>query len=156
MASAEDIQPLLRLATIRAIIKYSGGTFKGPMKNAPGGRKNTPAKSTIISGHFTKGNSKFYPPLEPSYEKSKKKRVGKKPMLVFSGQMKKSIVGRAVIMPKGRDGFKVTFPNAKSYAKFQEAHGRPPTKLQDSDVDEFEQAVVTALKQLLQAAQRKR
>ena len=143
MADFDDVQTAFRVAILSSVIKYSGGKIVNAGSQAK--RVNTPANSTILHGHFTSGNKKIYKPLSPEYLAQKTKKVGKKPILVYSGSMKRRITAGARVYAVGKERFKVTFPRAPHYAKYH-AEGSPfkkglpkrhPTKPTKKDKDRF-------------------
>lgn len=141
-----------RTAVLRGILKYSGGRVIGSGKKSGGrgAKTSVPASSTILAGHFTKSNSKIYAPLSPKYAKAKQKKYGNKPILVATGKTKKSLLGKAKIMPKGNDVYKVTFPKRTFYSVFLvEQKDRHPTRPTKEDVQNIAKAVASALSDLL-------
>lgn len=147
MSPLEQIAEIQRLAFEHALIKYSGGQIVTPSKRKP--RKNS--GDARLNSHFTRSNSKMYPPLSEPYATRKRKVYGNKPILVASGRMKKSLVGRAKIF-RSRDRYRMTFPNATAYAKYQESMGRPPTKPNKTDMVNIKRDFVMELKAMLRAS----
>jgi len=148
----------MRLVVIQAILKYSGGEFTGKGSK---GRVTQEASGTIIASHFTSGNAGIYPPLSPQYLLWKIKKVGKQPILVFSGAMKKSIVGKGKIWAMGKSTFKLTFPSAPDYAKYHTGgvgglKKRHPTALTANDKKAFQRALKNSLKTALERLSKSR
>ena len=148
MATTDDISKVMRLVIIQAILKYSGGNFTGKGSK---GRVTQEASGTIINSHFTKSNAGRYPPLSEAYLIQKIKKVGKRPILVYSGDMKRSIVGKGKVWAMGNNVFKLTFPNVVPYAKHHtggmgKLKKRHPTALNAKDKAAFQRALKNSLK----------
>lgn len=114
MATAKEVAEVMNRSFVQAIIQYGGGS----VKTEKGSRVVKTTGVATLNSHFTKGNSAIYAPLSPAYAKTKLKKVGPKPILVFTGAMKKSLVGKGKIFFIGNGTYKMTFPKAVPYAKF--------------------------------------
>ncbi len=149
MATPRQVSDALVGAFEQSMLKYAGGKIRGKNTRFKQGKRVVPASSTIVNSHFTSGNSAFYAPLNPVYAARKFKSVGKKPILVFSGDMKKSIVGRAQTFYLGGGRYRMTFKQAVPYAKFHS--DRHPTKLNKLDIKRFVAEIKKNLKSNLRA-----
>lgn len=86
-----------------------------------GNNEGQTSGTSIIGRHFTKSNKERYefPPLSPKYAKWKKKKVGNKPILVFSGRWKKLALMNET-RKVGGGKFVLRPVHAPSYAKYLE------------------------------------
>lgn len=104
------------------------------------------AMASPIGRHFTKSNKDRYnfAPLTPAYAKVKKRKVGNKPILVFSGTWKKSAISGTV---KATDkGAIVSANNPPGYAQYLEEgtgkmSARPAYTLNQEDRDDLDKFI---------------
>jgi len=68
-------------------------------KHLVGGHEGETPSASAIGRHFTRSNKERYgfAPLSPQYAKRKRKLVGNKPILVFSGKWKKAALDAKVL-----------------------------------------------------------
>jgi hypothetical protein len=93
-----------------------------------------------IPKHFTRNNVKHYgfAPLSPVYAAWKRRKVGNKPILVFSGAWKKAATKNKITEPGKKGTVRVSPQRPPHYAKYLE-HGtkkmpaRPAYTLNDDD-----------------------
>ena len=147
MASIDDIQAVLRDATMIAMIKYSGGS---PITRKGKKSKAVTEEQAIIADHFRKSNKQIYAALSAAYKKAKMSKVGDKPILVFSGALRDSIIKKAKIFDLGKGTFLMRFPKAMFYAGIH-ARGdgvpiRHPTYLTKSDIKRYNAGYIEGLK----------
>ena len=86
-------------------------------------------KYSVIGRHFISTNQANYgfKPLTPKYAKWKQKKVGNKPILVFSGKWAKEAL-KCRVRKVGKDKYVIEPINPPKYAKYHEKGEKPQPK----------------------------
>lgn len=100
---------------LRLVMESAARVYAGKPVTRAG--KVVSARGSIVGRHFSGTNATRYEALDPEYAKAKAKKFGTKPILVRTGDLKRSIVGRGTIMATSR-GFRISWPDSTGYGRY--------------------------------------
>jgi phage gpG-like protein len=149
-AFLRSIPAIITAAVTNAAKEYAGVPIES-------GGVSAASREAGVGRHFTRTNVARYgwQPLAPDYAVWKAKRFGAKPVLVASGTLKASILGRATVTVAGPGRLVVRFGQAVDYAQYhQDGDGVPKRSPIDPNPDDIAAIKAAARKHFQALVQR--